>query len=214
MRFLNCHTHFSKQEQNEIFQVQARKMEVEKYHSIGIHPWDVDFIDIDTELASIKESINSKTLAIGECGLDKLKGGNFYKQQVAFEQQIALSEELNLPVIIHCVKAWNELESIHKRLKPKQTWIYHGFTKFGIVEQVVSRNIIISLGVGIIQHPKKTNIINAIPNEQLLVETDHQDIEIKQVYDSICEAKGISLQELVVLIESNFKSVFTKWEIG
>ena len=72
------------------------------YTAVGIHPhdtkdWDVALIDELRELAK-----HEKVVAIGEIGLDY-----FYdfspkdKQHQAFEKQIQLALELNLPIIVH-----------------------------------------------------------------------------------------------------------------
>jgi len=66
-------------------------------------------------------------VAIGETGLDRLKGPSFDVQIPVFKKHIELSENLGKPVIIHCVKAWEELIQIRRETKPTQSWIIHGY---------------------------------------------------------------------------------------
>jgi TatD DNase family protein len=76
----------------------------------------------------IEEKLKDENcFALGECGLDKITASDFELQKVVFKKQIQLSEKHQKPLIIHCVKAHQELIEIKKELKPKQVWIFHGF---------------------------------------------------------------------------------------
>lgn len=211
--FTNCHTHFSYEPDFEIFQGEI-KLPSNRYHSIGIHPWKADVLSVENNIELLRNNLNENTLAIGECGVDGLKGPDFSIQIPVFEKQILLAEELQLPLIIHCVKGWNELLQLRKKHEPLQPWVFHGFAKFGIVEQVIQSGMMISLGAGILHHPKALELVMSIPDEQLLLETDDKEIEIKQVYERVAELKKISLQQLNELITTNFKNTFRKWHIG
>lgn len=211
--FTNCHTHSSVRADFEILQGVIDSTP-STFHSIGIHPWESGECAVDELIERVSRSVNDKTLAIGECGLDGLKGPGFMTQIPVFEKQIELSETIALPLIIHCVKSWNELLLIRKKHRPRQPWIFHGFAKAGIINQVVQSGMMVSLGAGILYHPKREEIVKAIPDERLLLETDDVQVEIKQVYESVAELKQISLQQLNELITTNFKQTFTKWRIG
>lgn len=213
MYFFNTHTHFSKHPSFEI--LQGIENEPTKcFHSLGIHPWNTADVT-DEQLRILSENAQSMNcLAIGEIGLDKLKGPALAIQQAVFMQQITIAETLQLPIIIHCVKAWNELKSIRKSTKTSQPWIYHGFAQSSIVKEVVDQGMMISLGAAIIEHPKKLEIVAAIPNNQLLIETDDRETAIIDIYSCIAELKKISLQELTETVEHNFQNTFTKWHIG
>jgi TatD DNase family protein len=211
--FTNCHTHYS----NKLdFEVKQEELNCLKscFHSIGIHPWNSVEFDEKEVKEILKKSINEKTVAIGECGLDGLKGPDFLIQTPIFEKQIELSEELCLPLIIHCVKGWNELAVLKKKHNPQQSWVFHGFSKFGILNQVISSGMMISLGAGIINHQKRKEMVEQIPIHQLLLETDDVKIEIKEIYEVVAELKKISLHELQNQVNTNFKNTFTKWQIG
>lgn len=211
--FTNCHTHYSVQKDFEIRQ-EAIDSNSSMFHSVGIHPWNADKYLVDEVIERVKQSVNEKTLAIGECGLDGLKGPDLLIQLPVFEKQIELSETIGLPLIIHCVKGWNELSVLRKKHRPEQPWIFHGFAKYGILNQVVQSGMMISLGAGILHHPKRKELVDAIPDERLLLETDDTSVEIKRVYEGVAELKQISLQQLNELITTNFKNTFTKWRIG
>lgn len=208
--FFNVHSHRHDDENVTLFQ--GRIGVVDKWHSIGIHPWDVHRTDLSKNFS---EQLNlPKCLAIGEIGLDKIKGSDLKIQIQVFEKQIELSEKLNLPVIIHCVKAWNELKLIKRQLKPTQTWIFHGFSKTTILEEVLSEGLFVSFGEAIIKNPKLLEASINVPLEKLFLETDDSNISIETIYSEFAKAKQITLQELKEIQFNNFKRVFKKWKSG
>lgn len=211
--FTNCHTHSSNHADSEIRQAELNSFPA-CFHSVGIHPWKSAEFQEEEVKEVLKKSIRKQTIAIGECGLDGLKGPDFPIQIPIFEQQIELSEELHLPLIIHCVKGWNELTVLRKKHNPSQPWVFHGFAKSGILHQVISSGMMISLGAGIVNHPKRKEIVENIPEHQLLLETDDAEIEIKEIYAVVAELKKISLCDLQKQVNTNFKNTFTKWQIG
>lgn len=95
-------------------------------HSVGIHPWYI--YNVKEQLAELKrQAVLPDVVAIGETGLDKGVETPLKLQQKIFKTSVSLAENLGLFVIIHCVKAWDELIALKKELKPHVPWIIHGF---------------------------------------------------------------------------------------
>ena len=207
MVFLNAHTHISRNPENEILQLSGGQSCV-SFHSVGIHPWDSN----DYTLPSLP--LPTSCIAIGEIGLDKRTGPPLSIQLPVFEDQVRFAETQQLPVILHCVKAWNELRQVKRKMNPVQPWVYHGFLQAAIVEEVVNEGLVISLGAGILTHPKAAQIVSHIPDHQLLLETDDAQVDIGQVYVRVAELKKISLHELEELITRNFQHTFKRWHTG
>ena len=187
--------------------------DVTSFFSFGIHPWNSELIE-DNFLIFEQEVLKKNCLAIGEIGLDRLKGPEISIQIDVFWKQIEISERLQLPVIIHCVKAWNELYLIYKEIQPKQTWVFHGFNKVGILQDVLKTEMMISIGASIFNNIQLQESINSIPNNKLLLETDDENIDIIEIYQKVSEIKKISLQQLEDIVEENFKRTFRKWQSG
>ena len=102
------------------------------YASIGIHPWQLTEANAESQWEALKASVNDpRIIAIGEAGLDKLKGASIPLQTSVFQQEIALSESLSLPMVIHCVRAFNELIQIRKASKAKKSWIMYWYERRG-----------------------------------------------------------------------------------
>ncbi len=209
----DCHSHFNSLNHVTILNISGVNDEDIKCFSVGIHPWESSKIE-DNFLSIEHLAKGEKCIAIGEIGLDKLKGPDILIQKNVFEKQIEISEKLKLPVIIHCVKAWNELKVLKQKLNPIQVWIYHGFNKIGILEEVLESGLMISIGSSILSNIKLQMHLELIPNDKLLLETDDSQIDIFDIYKKVSEIKKISLSELEQIIEENFKRIFRKWQSG
>ena len=183
------------------------------YFSFGIHPWNASEIE-DNFLDFENEILSKKCLAIGEIGLDKLKGPSIEMQRKIFIKQIEISEKHELPILLHCVKSWNEILEIKKVVSPIQSWVFHGFNKAAIVKDVLQSGVFISLGSAILTNVKLQEVVNEIPNNQLFLETDDSNLDIFEIYKKVSEIKKIPLSELEQIIEQNFKTVFRKWQSG
>lgn len=149
-------------------------------------------------------SHRSKPFAIGECGLDKLRGASMDYQICWFKRQIELSEKVQKPLIIHCVKAWDELLLLHKQVNPRMPWIIHGFRgKPQLAKQLISKtNIFLSFGVNF-----NTGSLLITPLSKLFIETDDIEYDLSALYYSVANERNIPLNELISQIECNFVSL-------
>ena len=175
--------------------------------SIGIHPWHLTETNAGNLWKTLKSSIkDQRIVAIGEAGLDKLKGPDMTFQTSVFRQEITLAESANLPMVIHCVRAFNELIQIKKESKPKQPWIIHGFRgKPSIAQELLKHGFWLSFGSHYQEESLKITPLNC-----MFVETDESEESIGSIYLRIAETKGISLEELVEAINKNVQEVFFK----
>lgn len=97
------------------------------FFSVGIHPWDAEHAteEMFERLAEMAKASN--VVAIGECGFDRLRGGDVEVQRQVFERQAELAKQLDKPLIIHCVHADDLLLRAKKRIGGSNEWIIHGF---------------------------------------------------------------------------------------
>ena len=141
-------------------------LEPDRFYSVGIHPWDAD----ETSSAATIEPLarDPRVIAIGETGLDRLRGASPAVQERLLREHAALSESLRKPLIIHSVRAHEDLIRLHRELRPTQPWIIHGFRgKPAVARRLLDQGFYISLG-------RRFNAETAtvIPNDRLLLETD------------------------------------------
>ena len=208
--FFNIHTHVSIHPESEILSLAPEELSTDNrsfYASVGIHPWTLTEENASIQWNALCESIKDKRIvAIGECGLDKLKGPSMELQTAVFKQEAALAEDSSLPLIIHCVKAFNELIQLKKEISPCQPWIIHGFRgKLPLALDCIRHGFYLSIG----SHFQE-NTLKAIPLDRLFIETDESEESIGSIYQRIAETKGISQQELIEAINKNLREVFFK----
>ena len=208
--FFNIHTHVSVHPESEILSLAPEELSTDNrssYASVGIHPWTLTKENADIQWEALREFIKDKRIiAIGECGLDNLKGPSMELQTAVFKQEAALAENSSLPLIIHCVKAFNELIQLKKEISPCQPWIIHGFRgKLPLALDCIRHGFYLSIG----SHFQE-NTLKAIPLDRLFIETDESEESIGSIYQRIAETKGISQQELIEAINKNLREVFFK----
>ena len=210
MDFFNIHTHSLVHPESEILAQSPDLFPSDKlpvYTSIGIHPWFLTEEKAESQWKALQKQVSHPSvLAIGEGGLDKLKGPDMELQVKILKQQVALSEEKSLPLIIHCVKAFNELIQLKKELRPHQPWIIHGFRgKEALAIDCIRHGFYLSYG----EHFQE-NALKATPQEKLFIETDESEVPVQEIYQSIALVHGIGLQELMESVKKNVKEVFFK----
>lgn len=218
--YIDIHTHKSN-ESLEIFTVQnifaqnykQEYSEKNSFFSIGIHPWHLDKINIKNAFSELKKiDFTQNIIALGECGLDYIKNSN--NQLEAFENQINISEEKNIPLIIHCVKAYSDILYLRKKTKAKQSWILHAFNgSLQLANQLIEAGCFLSFGEILFNSKSKAaKIFCKIPEKSFFLETDESQFSIEQIYRKASELKDIEIVKLKNLIVQNLKKVFLKNE--
>lgn len=153
------------------------------FYAVGLHPWWIGKVDISLpvlrkKLIELQEV--SKCVAIGECGLDAIIDTSTDKQLAVLEAHLRVASELELPVILHCVKAQNELLRCLKKF-PSVRGVVHGFSgSRQLAEQFWEKGFYIGVG-GVITYTRANKTRTAIaelPLESLLLETDAPDMPL------------------------------------
>lgn len=214
MDFYNVHTHTFSTAENE-FSIENKypnATNFSKPFSIGIHPWFIVEEKIEEELTFTEEKLQKSTcFALGECGLDKNCLVDFELQKKVFSAQIQLAEKYKKPVIVHCVKAFQEIIELKKQHKAKQPYILHGFQKnLHVAQRLLKNNFYLSFGASVLTNTKLTAVLAAIPMASILVETDAHTVSISEIYTKIAAIKKIEVVALQQKIQTNFKTIFKK----
>lgn len=178
---IDIHTH-DKSRINAVINIYPHENLIEgAFHSVGIHPWQTTDIDLSTIEKLNTLASHPQVVAIGETGIDTLKGASIDKQIDIFKLHISLSEQVKKPLIIHCVKAFNEIITIKKQLKPSMPWIIHGFRgKPQLTQQLLNNGFYISLG----EHFNSQSA-TIIPSDRLFFETDESSLDIYTIIKNI-----------------------------
>ncbi|MDR0981856.1 MAG: TatD family hydrolase [Culturomica sp.] len=207
MEYIDVHTHRSSQGLHILDVSNGQQSLNDERISYGIHPL---FIEADS-LERLKKVVSTVHLsAIGEAGLDRNSEAGIDLQIAIFEEEIKISEQLGVPVIIHCVRAFPELISVHKRMKPKQAWIVHGYNNNQyILKQLLDTGMYLSAGKALF-HPASNivKLLKGIPLDRLFLETDDSVFRIEEVYTEALKILDITLEALIEQIYINFEKCF------
>lgn len=178
-------------------------------YSIGLHPWYITEPLWKLQLQELKKwSAHKQVLAIGECGLDKVCSTDFLLQQEVFREQINWANEIQKPLIIHCVKAYEQCIQQLTKQKCKVPVIFHGFNKSKeLAQQLVRNGYYISAGNSIAQEKMK-EVLQSVPVEFLFLETDDTGNSIKKIYELATAILQIDLDSLCLQLQKNAASVF------
>lgn len=203
---------------------------VEKYPDncfamIGLHPCDVGK-DYQQQLDEMKNSFaHRKIYAIGEIGIDLYWDKTTLGiQQDAFEKQILWAKELNMPIVIHCREAFDEVfEMLYKHADESLYGIFHCFT--GSYEQAQKAiELGFYLGIGGVVTYKNSGlgeVISMLDIKNLVLETDspyltpvpfrgkpNESSYLIYVAQKIADLKQMSIEEVAEITTQNSKKVF------
>lgn len=169
--------------------------------AIGIHPWQAESEVFDSD------KFVEATL-IGEVGLDYACDVDPQCQLDLLRRQLSLAEQMQLPVILHCVKAFEPMMKILSEYRLRAV-IFHGFIGSPQqAERAVARGYYLSFGEMAFRSPKSLKAMRAIPLSRLFAETDESTLPIEEIYSRIAELRAVTIEELKLQIEENYKNIF------
>ncbi len=179
---IDIHTHDYSRADSAIINISPfEEMLPGAYYSVGIHPWDTATVD-DSALERLSSvAADPRVVAIGETGLDALRGGEMAMQEKMFRYHIELSERLGKPLIIHAVRTLPQIIRLRDTLRPAQPWIIHGFRgKPQLAQELLRHGFHISLGE---KHNPATAAV--IPPDRLHYESDTSPLPITSIISKI-----------------------------
>ena len=197
------------------------------YPMIGLHPCSVKKDNIEKEILHVEQMLNQNNfIAIGEIGLDLYwDKSTLDLQKIAFESQIKLAKEHNLPAVIHVRDSFHEAIEIVERLNDDNlSGVFHCFT--GNIEE--AKRIInlenFYLGIGGVVTFKNggiNKIINQISLDNIILETDspyltptpfrgkrNESKFLVNIAQKMSEIYEIDINEIANKTSSNAKNLF------
>ena len=193
--------------------------------SLGFHPEDADNIT-DKDLHCLDEVLvsSSRIVAIGEIGLDYYwRKDNKEKQRDLFQKQLDLVVKHQMPVVIHCRDAIQELYDILSQYKGKVKGVIHCFSgSYEMARAFIELGFVLGIGgVLTFKNSKLYQVVEKIPLSSIVLETDspyltpephrgemNESKYIPLIAKKIAHIKGISLSEVEKITTDNAKRVF------
>ena len=187
MTLIDFHTHHPSR--------QGERVILDGTDTWGAHPWDLRFPP-EERLAG--------AMAIGECGLDRLCSTPYEAQLEAFRRQIRLSEQFRKPLILHCVRAVDDVLRLRREEQARQPWLFHGFRgKPALMQQLLAHGLYLSFGF---RHNEES--LAACPADRLLLETDDDPRPVGLLYAEAARLRHTSFNELQDQMHENFRTLF------
>jgi len=199
--------------------------------AVGIHPQEVKNIS-ENEIGTLADlARKSAVVAIGEIGLDFYRDYAPHEQQIkALKLQLALADEANLPVIIHCRQAEQETITILTEWRAKHSsssrppGVIHCFNgSLKLAKKYLQLGFYISLGAYIGYPSSRTfrEVVKQLPLDRLLIETDcpflppqsrqgqrNEPAYVVETAKELANIKGMSLEGVAALTSANAERLF------
>ncbi len=195
------------------------------YPALGLHPAFLAEYDA-SHLQQLEQLVSSsgEVVAIGEIGLDKCVDYDFGEQQQICWQQLMLAKQYDLPVILHCRKAHNELLVMLAKAKLPRAGVIHGFSgSIETAKQYLKLGYKLGIG-GVITYPraqKTRTTVAQLPLDALLLETDSPDMPINgrqgqrntpcaipDIFTALAELRKEPPEEINRALDENFRLLF------
>ena len=166
--------------------------------SCGLHPWHLTDDNCEDSIKELEKLISSSQMVmIGECGFDRIKGPSIATQIHAFEAQTRLARQHALPMILHCVKAFDLLLAYKKKHRHPLPLIIHGFRgKPLLARQLSDKGFYLSVGPQILQDRKAAYALLSSLDRPFFIETDNQTLPIEELYHEIAILLNLEVEQL------------------
>lgn len=229
----------------------ANKYEQGVYSAVGLHPIHLEDIVAkgdDYTIHSRKEDFNydiyeklakfEKAVAIGEIGLDYYHIDNSKdvkaikeKQKKAFRDQLLLARNLDLPVIIHCRQAHDDLIEVLESFKKDNKGLFKDNKSWGVVHcfsgdedlawKYFKLGLLISF-TGLITFSKQWDeLIRKVPIDKIMIETDspymtpepyrgqrNEPVLVKLVANRIADIRNMKFERVCKITTDNAIQLF------
>ncbi|MEE4287230.1 MAG: TatD family hydrolase [Mariniphaga sp.] len=215
--YIDLHTHHAKPEESiitvrNLFPGESiPAFKGRNFFSVGLHPWEIKSEEENNEkLVMLEDALEfDHVIFVGECGLDKIIKTDFEEQKRVFRAQAFMAEEFKIPLIIHCVKAYNEVIELHKEMHPTVPWIFHGYSgNREISEQLIKKEMLFSFGKILFnKNAKALDSLRFLPPKSVFFETDEYSGNVEDIYSEAAEILDIHIDKLKEIVWENFNRI-------
>lgn len=212
MLYFNAHTHINYE--NAICNAALGLTQFNKncYYSIGIHPWDYEKYNCETDNLQqwLCSNVNMpQVLAIGECGLDRSIDVDIELQKNLFLLHVELAQKNNKPLLIHSVRAYSDILQILHATKFKQAIVFHKFMgNAQVCKSFENFNCYYSFGNELFTRSQSVEILQMLPLNKVFFENDNSNISIDEIYEFAAQKLQISVEKLGSIVQENAETTF------
>ncbi len=192
--------------------------------AVGVHPSESGKVPMSELDALRSHARHARVVAIGETGLDFFRDhAPRDAQERWFRAQLALADEVGLPVVIHQRSALDAVLAILEEVRPQAGGVLHCFDQDAATAER-ARALGFKLGLGGVVtygHEALDEAVRTAPEDMLLLETDAPYLEpeprslkrnepslLTRVVKRLCELRGWEPQQAVEITRRNAKELF------
>lgn len=197
----------------------------EMHLMMGLHPTHVG-ANVEQELAHVQQQLHAHNfVAVGEIGMDLYWDKSYQKeQQEAFARQIGWALEFDLPIVIHCREAFDEIFEVLEGVNDKRLrGIFHCFTGTLVqARRAIDLNMLLGIGgVVTFRNSGLAETVAQIPLEHLVLETDapylapvphrgkrNESSYLPLIATTLAETHNVSESEIIKITTVNAKKLF------
>lgn len=192
---------------------------------LGLHPYFMDAHgDEDVEALGRALDAYPETVAVGECGIDVRFAESLDAQWALFDAQLQLAKQRQLPIVVHCVRANDQVAKRLRQLQLPTGGLIHAFA--GSPEQArtfLDLGFVLGLG-GALTYPRAKRLHRAVislPNDGFVLETDSPDMPLSgrqgernepayvaQVCQAVAELRGETSAVITAQSTATVRSLF------
>ena len=168
----------------------------------GIHPW------LAGECVQLPDF--AQCGIVGETGLDYACEVDRELQKSLFREHLEGAIKTNKPVVLHVVRAIDDVLNILKDYGTLRGVLFHGFIgSWQQAQRCIERGYYLSFGERSLRSPKTCEVVAKMPQNLLFCETDAEQDKgnIEQVYSEVARLRGVSVEELAESIEKNYNKL-------
>ena len=178
------------------------------WYSVGFHPWDNVENLTDSDFDLLRQCAgHPQVFAVGETGIDRLRGGSIALQQDVFIRHLRLAHELSKPVVVHNVKATQDiLAARHRAGLDDVTLVIHGMRgNANVSRSLLDAGCYLSYGSRF-----NAEALQITPMDRLLIETDDSDIPIASVASLVAQTLHLTVDEITSTATSNARLLLNR----
>jgi len=195
------------------------------FYGLGLHPWwaeEHSEAHLNALAADVKRG-DPQLVAIGECGLDRLKG-DVTQQLPWFQAQVALARDFRMPLMIHSVRTHEDVIRVLRQTGFSGRGLLHGFSgSYQQARQLVGRGLTIGVtGVITYERARKTrDAVARLPLSSLVLETDAPDmppaglakgenspLQLTAILDALVALRQEQRGEIVAALQANARQLY------
>lgn len=172
-----------------------------QYYSVGFHPWlPLETLSEDDFALLEQCARHPQVLAVGETGMDGLRGSDLNVQETVFVRHLRLAAQLHKPVVVHCVRTAQQILAIRRRERLTAVPLaIHGMRGNERVARTwLEEGCYLSYGARF-----NPAAVETTPGDRLLIETDEADVTIQEVAAQVASVLQLTADQVLDMAAAN-----------